>query len=623
MRICVDLRSGTGCNADNPNHATHCQRCGKTLRFSLQFHDPGDSIGDYYIISVIGYGAFGAVYKAQVAKMPHIKVALKEAFNPMSIRSYAEELKVLGNLQHPNLPRYFDTFEADDNGYLVMEFVPGQSLEDVLRRQRGPLAEPQVLGFAVQLCDVLGYLHQQTPVILHRDIKPANIRVTPAGLIKLVDFGLLKQGDEATRHSRRGLTPAYAPPEQWGDGQGTGPRSDIYSLGATLYHLLTGRKSITATERIAASPDPLPVPISINPEITQHVSEAVMKALALQQQERYPDAASMKQALISADRPSSEKPAARNPAITQPLDTLQLRATLTGHTSFVWSVAWSTDGQMLASGGSDQTVRIWDAQDGQVLRILDLHGFMNNVNSVSFSPDGEQVAGGGNDAQIWLWRVADGSIVAKLRAHSESVSSVSFSPDGRVLASAGNDAAIRLWRANDGSLIGALHGHTQGINSLAWSPDGQLLASGGGSGTIPLDRAIRLWRMSDRKLIRTFDGHTGNINSVAFSPDGRFLASAGSDRTVRLWRVDDGSLLHTLTTPDLNGVGGTVAFSPDGQTLVSGHWDNTIRLWRVSDGWPLCTLQEHTDYVKSVAWRPDGRMLASAGDDRTVRLWQA
>ena len=136
---------------------------------------------------------------------PVERVALKETFDASSISSFAREFRVLSGLEHANLPRYIDMFEARGNGYLVMEYVAGQSLQEILDARTDLLPSSQVLGYALQLCDVLEYLHSQQPPILHRDIKPANIRLTPEGRIKLVDFGLLKQAGYQTRATIRGF----------------------------------------------------------------------------------------------------------------------------------------------------------------------------------------------------------------------------------------------------------------------------------------------------------------------------------------------------------------------------------------------------------------------------------
>ena len=319
MRICLDMRTGAGCGSENPNHARHCSKCHKPLRFALTLHDPKVTIGRYRIVRVIGYGAYGAVYEAterdesQTSPLTRflsryllsnaepddsaVRVALKETFDASSISSFAREFSVLSGLEHPNLPRYIDMFEAQGNGYLVMEYVAGQSLQEILDDETALLPSSQVLGYALQLCDVLEYLHSQQPAILHRDIKPANIRLTPEGRIKLVDFGLLKQAGYQTRATIRGLgTPAYAPIEQYGDNQQvTDVRSDIYSLGATLYHLLSGQEPLSAPNRLARDDEslpPLPLPLA------SHVKKAVMKAMSLMARDRFANISHLRQALV-------------------------------------------------------------------------------------------------------------------------------------------------------------------------------------------------------------------------------------------------------------------------------------------------------------------------------------
>jgi serine/threonine-protein kinase len=261
---------------------------------------PGQQVGQYRIRRLVGSGGFGAVYEAEPARQPGQSVALKETQEASTLTAFQHELAVLRRLRHPNLPRYYEVFAEGGRGYLVMEFVAGQDLEAVLAKGIA-LHESLVLGYALQLCDVLVYLHQQQPAILHRDIKPANICITPEGLLKLVDFGLVKHSTQATQTALRGAcTPAYAPLEQYGGADSTDVRSDIYSLGATLYHLLTGREPPTAVERIAASSDPLIWPHKVAPGISRSVSQAIVTALALRKDDRYPTSLHFQQALAGA-----------------------------------------------------------------------------------------------------------------------------------------------------------------------------------------------------------------------------------------------------------------------------------------------------------------------------------
>lgn len=336
MYICLDQRTGTGCGTINPNDARYCVHCGKSLQFALYLHDPGTAIGAYRVVRVIGYGGFGAVYEADAMQYAGRQVALKETFDSDSSRIFQAEFSTLHKLQHPHLPLYYDVFEFQGKGYLVMEYIPGQSLAEVLAKQHGPLVETQVLGYAVQICDVVHYLHSQIPPLIHRDIKPNNIRLTPEGLIKLVDFGLLKPSTEQSDTIQRVLTPHYAPIEQWGmHGLHTDTRSDVYSLGATLYHLLSDQAPISAAARIAESTDPLIALSRLNPNVSSHVAHAVMTAMALMPEQRYLHVDAFKQALMGWDQdaqpgvaqipiPSSRVAVSARPYSNQPASQPQL-----------------------------------------------------------------------------------------------------------------------------------------------------------------------------------------------------------------------------------------------------------------------------------------------------------
>ena len=347
-----------------------------------------------------------------------------------------------------------------------------------------------------------------------------------------------------------------------------------------------------------------------------------------------------------------------NPAsLTEASDSSHLPGTclktLRGHLSRVWTIAFSPDGQMLASGSDDQTIRLWNAHDGTCLAVL--QGHTGGVTSVSFSPNGQILASASEDSSIRLWSVAHGTILKTLQGHTHWVRAVAFSPDGQTLASGSDDRTVRLWEVKTGTCRKTLQGHTGWVTSLSFSPNGQSFASGSEDASVRLwsvqdgtcfkllqghsscvwevafnpegqilasgsaDLSARLWDVQGSTCLKTFQGQTSGITSVSFSPDGSMLASGSYDALVRLWDVRDGTYLTTLH-------GHTswvwaVAFSPDGHTLASGSNDQTVRLWDVRDGTCLRTLQGHTGWGWAVAFSPDGHTLASGSNDRTVRLW--
>lgn len=325
MRICINQQDDSLCRGVNRDNAKYCRLCGKSLRNnSMYLQDPGAIIRNYRIIRMIGQGGFGAVYLAEDKDEKQGYVALKETFASSNVHSFAHEFEVLKQHTHDHLPIYYEMFEHDGNGYLVMEFVPGQDLHKVLKKNQGPVLERLALFYAEQLCDVLHYLHTLEIPIFHRDIKPSNIRLTPEGLIKLVDFGLYKQGTQETRSTIRGLgTLNYQPFEQLGYG-GTDQRSDIYSLGATLYHLFSGHVPTPIVERIAETTDPL-IPLNeLNPKLPSHVCDAVMQALSMLQRDRQPDVLTLKHQLQGLPVTSQVQKPAVSDSDTPPLPPLSI-----------------------------------------------------------------------------------------------------------------------------------------------------------------------------------------------------------------------------------------------------------------------------------------------------------
>ncbi|MBN1811953.1 MAG: serine/threonine protein kinase [Anaerolineae bacterium] len=254
----------------------------------------------YRIVKLLGHGGFGAVYQAWDARLERL-CALKENLDPSSEveRQFGKEATILANLNHPNLPRVIDHFTVAGQGqYLVMDFVEGDDLQQMLDR-RGPLPEAEVLPWITQICDALAYLHNQPQPIIHRDIKPANVKITSDGQPMLVDFGIAKFYDPArqTTLGARAITPGYSPPEQYGHGR-TDTRSDIYSLGATLYALLTGKEPADSVERLIGAAALTP-PEQLNPLISEPVARVIMKAMAAEPAQRFQSIAEFKAALVS------------------------------------------------------------------------------------------------------------------------------------------------------------------------------------------------------------------------------------------------------------------------------------------------------------------------------------
>jgi WD40 repeat protein len=282
-----------------------------------------------------------------------------------------------------------------------------------------------------------------------------------------------------------------------------------------------------------------------------------------------------------------------------------------GHSGWVRSVAFSPDGTTLASASSDQTIRLWDVRRGDCLKELREHSGW--VRSVAFSPDGATLASASGDQTIKLWDVHTGKCLKTFQGHRHWVWSVAFSPDGQILASSSEDKTLKVWDVHTGECLQTLQGHTLWVRSVAFSPDGATLASGGG------DNTVKLWDRATGECLQTFRGHSHRVRSVVFSPQGDILASGSGDYTVKLWDIPTGQCLKTLYGHS-NRLE-SVAFSPDGVMLASVGEDRTMRLWDASTGQCLRTLQGYATWVQSVAFSPDGATLASGSEDHQVRLW--
>jgi WD40 repeat protein len=295
--------------------------------------------------------------------------------------------------------------------------------------------------------------------------------------------------------------------------------------------------------------------------------------------------------------------------------------TLEGHTDAVTSVAFSPDGQRLATASRDKTAKVWDARTGQELRAL--KGHTDDVTSVAFSPDGQRLATTSGDGTARVWDARTGQQQLVLREHTRRVYSVAFSPDGQRLAtgSGGYDdrkkqfyGEVRVWEARTGQEILTFKGHTDYVRSVAFSPDGQRLATGSGGYNHLKKQSygeVKVWEARTGQQLLTIKGHTHVVYSVAFGPDGQRLATGSEDKTVKVWDARTGQQL--LGLPRRTHVVYSVAFSPDGQRLATGSGGRNdlkkqsygeVRVWDARTGQELLALQGHSSVVTSVAFSP-------------------
>ena len=256
----------------------------------------------YRIVEILGQGGMGSVYRA-VDENLGVDVAVKE--NLFTTDEYARQFRleavILANLRHANLPRVTDHFVIADQGqYLIMDYIDGEDLRQRMERT-GTVSEEEAILVGAAMCDALQYLHTRKPSIIHRDLKPGNVRITPDGHIYLVDFGLAKlvKGSQATTTGARAMTPGYSPPEQYGTAR-TGPRTDIYSLGATLYAVLTG---VIPEDGLARAMDNVELtPLrKRNPKVSRKLASAIEKAMAVRPEDRFQSAEEFRQALLTSN----------------------------------------------------------------------------------------------------------------------------------------------------------------------------------------------------------------------------------------------------------------------------------------------------------------------------------
>ncbi|NMF63172.1 NACHT domain-containing protein [Brasilonema octagenarum] len=284
---------------------------------------------------------------------------------------------------------------------------------------------------------------------------------------------------------------------------------------------------------------------------------------------------------------------------------------LQGHSDWVRSVVFSPDGNTIVSASYDQTVKLWDTRTGECLKTL--YGHTSRINSVAMHSNCQTIATSSDDKTVKLWNIHTGECLKTLLGHTSKVNSAVFSPNGVTLVSSSSDKTVKLWNIRTRQCLKTLQGHTDWVKSAAFSPDGNILISGSD------DQTVRQWDILSGKCVNILQGYISVVRSLAISADGAMFASSSEDQTVKLWDIHSGECLKTLEghTGRIN----SIAISPNSTILASCSYDQTVKLWNVRTGKCLKTLHGHNGGVNSVVISPDGKTLASGCGDRTIKLW--
>ena len=639
-------------NPPNPDGTMFCTNCGVGLVLLRNRYRP---------IKSLGGGGFGKTYLAEDVDKLNEHCVIKQ-FAPQvqgtgalnkATELFEQEAKRLQQLgKHPQIPTLLAYFNEDNRLYLVQEFIDGQNLLVELQQQ-GNFNEQKIKELLLDLLDILKIVHQQK--VIHRDIKPENIIRRSDGKLVLIDFGASKQLT-ATVTTQVGTTIGsfgYAPLEQMQGGEAY-PASDLYSVGATCFHLLSGIHPWELWQRqgygwVASWKQHLQQPVS------QELGLMLDKLLHEEHQQRYSSAQEILQALNPPPIPPipPTQPVIVKPATAPPPTVPSQPQISTSVVSAQRSVKPKISPQKLSGQNTSFTTRflrgvlisLFASQIYGYVRYgflfsdpvflvasfpssffleRTLTGHSDLVTSLAISPDSKTLASGSDDKTIKLWNLATGEQIRTLTGHSDLVNSVAISPDGKTLASGSRDKTIKLWNLATGEQIRTLTDHSSSVESIAISPDGRILAS-------TRYKTIKLWDIATGEQIRTLTGHSDSVTSLTISPDSKILASSSNrdvyaevdqdmlDKTIRLWDIATGEQIRTLT-----GNSDTVkslAISPDSKTLASGSRDKTIKLWNLATGEQIRTLIGHSYSVESLAISPDGKTLVSGSWDKTIKLW--
>jgi WD40 repeat protein len=611
-----------------------------------------------------------------------------------AVTRFLREARVTGQLEHPNIVPVYELGRRDDGTlYYTMKMVRGRTLADAIRAAPDLPARLALLNHFVDLCQALAYAHSRG--VVHRDIKPENVMLGEFGETVVLDWGLAKvfgaadpRGEELAREAQRirdvhsgqtvdGMalgTPNYMSPEA-ADGRlhEVDERSDVWSLGAVLYEILTGRPPFEGSNVFVVLGQVMKAELapvrSRAKDAPRELTSVCEKALSRDRAQRYQSARELAgevSAYLTGGRVRAYEyglgellrrfasrhklPIAvagvglvmlaglgvfaylREASARQTAERLRAEAEDAGALARQrWAESHREGARAALARGEPLEARaklrtsleevdslagrvLWGKLRAEPLVWRKEMGAL--VYHVAFSPTGQEVAVAGHDRSIYLLSV-DTAELRVLRGHEDWVATLAYAPGGGRLVSTSADGSLRIWDVASGRTLHALKGHKGPLHDAAWSPDGELVASCG------QDRTVRLWQASSGAELLTLTGHADIVWTVEFVADG-LLASADRAGVLKLWDARDGSLRSSVAHP--KGIACLIA-SPDGRRLAAGRADQRISVWSLEallaggQPGPDLELAGHTDGVQDLAFSPDGRRLASSSFDRSVRLW--
>jgi eukaryotic-like serine/threonine-protein kinase len=593
------------------------------------------SFGDYELLEEVGRGGMGIVYKARQVNLERLVAVKMLLFGPLAqpeqVQRFRTEAAAAASLQHPNIVAIHEVGFREGQHFFAMDYVAGRSLAEILRD--GPLTPRRAAGYVKTIAEAIQYAHARG--ILHRDLKPSNVLIDQSDQPKVMDFGLAKRLEKDTELTLSGQvlgSPNYMPPEQAAAHRGlVGKRSDVYSLGAILYHLLTGRAPFVAptlAETLQQVQNAEPVsPTVLNPHLPRDLKTICLKCLEKESARRYQTARELAEDLGRwlRQEPILARPIGplgkvwrwcRRKPLVAALTAAIVLAILVGFAGVTWQAQRASKARDLAQG------RLYAAQ----MKLAHAAFKDGKTGGALALLRAQQPAPGQSDFRgfdwRYLYRLCLSSPSEVLATNASGYQSVDYSLDRRTVAFGTGEGTVEIFDLNSRQRIKRWQAHAGPIDYLTFYPK-----NNNWLGTVSGDDGIlKLWDILQEQALFSTNVGRGAFADFAFSPGGRFLATRAVDAPwINLWTVHAGSsgTTPTLTLRTNLPFLGPAGFSPDEQILVlcNNGMDNNVALYDLVDGTLTSFPGVHADFIGCAAFSPDGSTLATGGADERLILW--